>query len=72
MHLWMDVMRDLESVMADYERLFVAWAAGGVDGLVLGPMVFDASAFVSDVQTAASADPVAACLIPADRNATCH
>ena len=31
MRLWMDVMRDLESVMADHERIFDAWAEGGVD-----------------------------------------
>jgi hypothetical protein len=42
MKLWMDVMRDLESVMADHDRIFDAWAEGGVDGLVVGPMAFDA------------------------------
>ena len=40
LNLWMDVMRSLEPLMADHERLFDAWAAGGVDGLVIGPMVF--------------------------------
>ena len=44
MRLWMDVMRDLESVMDNHERLFDAWAAGGVDGLVVGPVYFDAAA----------------------------
>ncbi|HEX5415541.1 MAG TPA: hypothetical protein VFZ25_07735 [Chloroflexota bacterium] len=39
--LWMDVMRRLEPVIADYARLFDAWEAGGVDGLALGPMVFE-------------------------------
>ena len=43
MKLWMDVMRDLEHVMDDYERCFDAWQAGGVDGVVLGPMTFNAS-----------------------------
>ncbi len=42
MNLWMDVMRDLEHVMDDHERLFDAWAEGGVDGLVIGPLVFNA------------------------------
>lgn len=41
LNVWMDVMRRLEPVMQDHERLFDAWAAGGVDGLVLGPMVFE-------------------------------
>ncbi|MEZ4728902.1 MAG: hypothetical protein R3E79_17355 [Caldilineaceae bacterium] len=41
MKLWMDVMRTLEPVLADHERLFDAWAAGGVDGLVIGPLLFD-------------------------------
>ena len=40
MRLWMDVMRHLEPVMEDHPRLLDAWEAGGVDGLVIGPMVF--------------------------------
>jgi hypothetical protein len=40
LHVWMDVMRGVEPIIADYERLFDAWAAGGVDGLVIGPMTF--------------------------------
>jgi hypothetical protein len=36
----MDVMRDLESVMNDHARIFDAWAEGGVDGVVFGPLVF--------------------------------
>ena len=40
MRLWMDVMRHLEPVTADYDRLFDAWEAGGVDGLVIGPLFF--------------------------------
>ena len=35
MKLWMDVMRDLESVMDDHERILDAWAEGGVDGVVM-------------------------------------
>ncbi len=41
MKIWMDVMRTLEPVLADHERLFDAWDAGGVDGLVIGPLFFD-------------------------------
>ena len=41
MKIWMDVMRTIEPVLADHERLFDAWAAGGVDGLVIGPLLFD-------------------------------
>ena len=40
MKLWMDVMRDLESVMDDHERILDAWNEGGVDGVVFGPLVF--------------------------------
>lgn len=39
--LWMDVMRHLEPVLHDHERWFDAWAAGGVDGLVIGPLEFE-------------------------------
>jgi hypothetical protein len=42
MKLWMDVMRDLEYLMNDYERILDAWAEGGVEGLVVGPMFFNA------------------------------
>src|SRR5262245_28957166 len=48
MRLWLDVMRHLEPVMADHGRLFDAWEAGGVDGLVIGPMAFDDKSFTFD------------------------
>lgn len=48
MRLWVDVMRHLEPVMADHERLFEAWEAGGVDGLVIGPMAFEDKSFTFD------------------------
>ena len=40
MSVWMDVMRGIDPVIDDYERLFDGWAAGGVDGLVIGPLNF--------------------------------
>ena len=40
MKLWMDIQRDLEGVMYDYERILDAWREGGVDGVVFGPLVF--------------------------------
>ena len=40
MKLWMDIQRDLEGVMYDHERILDAWHAGGVDGVVFGPLVF--------------------------------
>lgn len=52
MRLWMDVMRHLEPLMVDHEPLFDAWEAGGVDGLVIGPMVFEDGAFTFDPQPA--------------------
>ena len=48
MRLWMDVMRHLEPVMDDHERLFDAWEAGGVDGMVIGPMAFADKTFTFD------------------------
>ncbi|MGH2367916.1 MAG: hypothetical protein ACRDI2_06945, partial [Chloroflexota bacterium] len=48
MRLWMDVMRHLEPVMADHQRLFDAWEAGGVDGIVIGPMAFDDKSYTFD------------------------
>jgi hypothetical protein len=57
MNLWMDVMRDLEHVMDDYERIFDAWAEGGVDGLVIGPMTFDATPLLAGAKPGATSRP---------------
>ena len=35
-HETLDVMRDVEHLIEDYDRLFDAWEAGGVTGLVVG------------------------------------
>ena len=51
MKLWMDVMRDLEYVMDDHEVLFDAWAEGGVDGLVIGPLLFNAPRLSKQAKT---------------------
>ena len=54
MNLWMDVMRDLECVMNDHERLFDAWAKGGVDGLVIGPLMFNSTRLLKGAEAAPS------------------
>ena len=54
MQIWMDVMRDLEHVMDDHERLFDAWAEGGVTGLVIGPLEFDTPRLLPGVKWEAS------------------
>ena len=59
MKLWMDVMRDLESVMNDHERILDAWAEGGVDGVVFGPLVFGTSKMSKDAVSAPTGDAVA-------------
>lgn len=64
MKLWMDVMRDLESVMDDHERILDAWAEGGVDGVVFGPLVFGATKLAKDVQSVPSGEPMAAAFDP--------
>ena len=33
--------RDMEHLMNDYHKIFDAWEAGGVDGMVIGPLTFD-------------------------------
>jgi len=64
MKLWMDVMRDVEHILDDHERLFDAWAAGGVDGLVLGPMVFKAPDLLPGVRRGAGGPPPVATFDP--------
>jgi hypothetical protein len=41
MGMWFDIMRDMEHLMDDYANIFDAWQAGGVDGMVIGPLVFN-------------------------------
>ncbi|MFC1526631.1 hypothetical protein ACFL6X_07475 [Candidatus Latescibacterota bacterium] len=41
MKIWMDVMRDLEDLMDHHQEYFDSWLEGGVDGLVVGPLVFN-------------------------------
>jgi hypothetical protein len=60
----MDVMRDLESVMDDHERILDAWAEGGVDGVVFGPLVFGATKLAKEVQSVPSEAPMAAAFDP--------
>src|SRR5262249_50915842 len=57
MKLWMDVMRDLESVMNDHARIFDAWAEGGVDGVVFGPLVFGADRLVPGARAVRGEEP---------------
>jgi hypothetical protein len=59
MNLWMDVMRDIEHVMDDYERLFDAWEVGGVDGLVIGPMFFNAARLLPSTRLETGRNPTA-------------
>jgi hypothetical protein len=59
MKLWMDVMRELEPVMEAHEALFDAWAQGGVDGLVIGPLTFNAGALLPGVRWEPAAAPPA-------------
>ncbi|MBX3013155.1 MAG: hypothetical protein KF832_16675 [Caldilineaceae bacterium] len=59
MKLWMDVMRTLEPVLADHERLLDAWSAGGVDGLVIGPLLFDQPKLFSGVRWETGKQPYA-------------
>ncbi|MBT4496259.1 MAG: hypothetical protein HOC74_00970 [Gemmatimonadetes bacterium] len=59
MKLWMDVMRDLESVMDDHERILDAWAEGGVDGVVFGPLVFGTNQLLQGARPVESGQKVA-------------
>lgn len=60
MKLWMDVMRDIEHVMDDFERIFDAWAEGGVDGLVIGPLFFNQPKLMPGTRFEPGRQPLAA------------
>lgn len=57
MKLWMDVMRDIEHTMNQYELYFDAWAAGGVEGLVIGPLFFNAATLLPGVKPGPTTAP---------------
>ena len=60
----MDVMRDIEHVMGDHDRLFDAWEAGGVDGLVIGPLLFGAPDLLPGPTLTTSGPPGTATFVP--------
>lgn len=64
MKLWMDVMRDLESVMADPDRIFDAWDEGGVEGVVFGPLVFDTARLLPGCRYVPGDEPPTAAFDP--------
>ena len=59
MKLWMDVTPDPEHLMADYDRIFDGWAEGGVDGLVIGPLVFNSPKLLPGTKSAPMDKPPA-------------
>ena len=56
MKLWMDIQRDLEGVMSDHERILDAWHAGGVDGVVFGPLEFNTPKLTQKAQRVPGAE----------------
>src|SRR5690554_1734836 len=59
MKLWMDIMRDVEQLVDGYPRFYDAWEAGGVDGLVIGPLEFGTSKLLPGVKREDHAAPTA-------------
>ena len=64
MKAWMAVSRDLEYLLGDYEPILDAWEAGGVDGLVIGSLIFGARKLVPGTRFVESAEPPMATFDP--------
>ncbi len=64
MKLWMDVMRDLDPLLGDVQPLYDAWAAGGVEGLVVGPLSFHAAKLLPGARPLPGSLPPRACFDP--------
>jgi hypothetical protein len=64
MKIWMDVMRELEYLLGDYDPILDAWEAGGVDGLVIGPLSFGTLKLVLGTRFAETAEPPVATFDP--------
>ena len=59
MKLWMDIMRDVEQLVHGYPQFYDAWEAGGIDGLVIGPLEFGTSKYLPGIKLEADARPTA-------------
>jgi hypothetical protein len=59
MKMWMNVMRDMEYLLADYDRILDAWGEGGVTGLVIGPPEFNTPKVDFDKEYVPCDEPVA-------------
>jgi hypothetical protein len=64
MKIWMNVMRDMEHLMVDHERIFDGWEEGGVNGLVIGPPVFHTAKLHTDAGYVAGCKPPVDCYDP--------
>ena len=59
MKIWMNVMRDMEYLLADYDQILDAWGEGGVTGLVIGPPEFNTPKVNFDKEYVPYEEPVA-------------
>src|ERR1051326_6364034 len=41
MRFWMDVMRQVEPLLENYQQVFDAWQEAGIEGMVIGPLLFE-------------------------------
>ncbi len=60
----MSAVRDIELLLDSYDECFDAWEAGGVDGLVVGPMVFDDTKCLANSKMATIGGPPSAAFDP--------
>ena len=58
MKMWMNVMRDMEYLLADYDRILEALGEGGVTGLVIGPPEFNTPKVNFDKEYVPCREPV--------------
>jgi hypothetical protein len=57
MNIWIDVMRDIEYLLGDSQPILDAWEEGGVDGMVIGPMMFNAQKLLVGTRLADADEP---------------
>ena len=67
MKIWIDVMRDIEYLLGDFQPILDAWEEGGVDGLVIGPLMFNAQKLLVGTRLVEAGEPPVATYDPNPR-----
>ena len=64
MHVWMNVMRAIEPIVANHGAILPAWHDGGCRGLVIGPPLFNQPRLGKNIEVLPRGEPLTAAYKP--------